>query len=130
VVFPGRAESLGNAIRCGCTLYTDTTMALSGINKTLLAKFGGEVKCYISDPRVVRKAKAGGSPAQWRRWISLSEAGEKVFVFGNAPTALFRLLEQNIRSGRGWRAGRLCRRGGVERGAGRKRVAGDRRARA
>lgn len=43
-----------------CTLYTDTTMALSGINKPLLASFGGECRCYISDPRVVREAKAQG----------------------------------------------------------------------
>jgi precorrin-8X/cobalt-precorrin-8 methylmutase len=41
-------------------IYTDTTMALSGINKTLLAKFGGECRCYISDPRVVRTAKEQG----------------------------------------------------------------------
>ena len=26
-------------------IYTDTTMALSGINKTLLATFGGECRC-------------------------------------------------------------------------------------
>lgn len=94
---PDALESLGNAIRCGCTLYTDTTMALSGINKTLLAKFGGEVKCYISDPRVVRKAKTEGITRSMAAVdLALSEAGEKVFVFGNAPTALFRLLEQNI----------------------------------
>lgn len=93
---PDALESLGRAIRSGCTLYTDTTMALSGINKTLLAKFGGEVKCYISDPRVVRKAKEAGITRSMAAVdLALSEEGEKIFVFGNAPTALFRLLEQN-----------------------------------
>ena len=93
---PHALESLGQAIHSGCTLYTDTTMALSGINKTLLAKFGGEVKCYISDPRVVRKAKEAGITRSMAAVdLALSEEGDKIFVFGNAPTALFRLLEQN-----------------------------------
>ncbi len=93
---PDALESLGSALRSGCTLYTDTTMALSGINKNLLAKFGGEVKCYISDPRVVRTAKENSITRSMAAVdLALSEEGEKVFVFGNAPTALFRLLEQN-----------------------------------
>ncbi len=72
---------------------TDTTMALSGINKTLLAQFGGEVRCYISDPRVVRRAKADGITRSMAAVdLALGEE-EKIFVFGNAPTALFRLLE-------------------------------------
>ncbi|CAI8747846.1 cobalt-precorrin-8 methylmutase [Kosakonia quasisacchari] len=86
--------SLCTAIKQGCTLYTDTTMALSGINKTLLAQFGGEVRCYISDPRVVRRAKADGITRSMAAVdLALGEEGGKVFVFGNAPTALFRLLE-------------------------------------
>lgn len=85
------------AISRGCTLYTDTTMALSGINKTLLAQFGGEARCYIADPRVVRKAKAEGiTRSMVAVDLALAEEGEKVFVFGNAPTALFRLLEHNV----------------------------------
>ncbi len=80
-----------------CTLYTDTTMALSGINKPLLASFGGECRCYISDPRVVREAKAQGMTRSMAAVdIAVHEEGEKVFVFGNAPTALFRLLELNV----------------------------------
>ncbi|MGP3592900.1 cobalt-precorrin-8 methylmutase [Vagococcus sp. WN89Y] len=85
------------AIRRGCTLYTDTTMALSGINKTLLAQFGGEARCYIADPRVVRKAKTEGITRSMAAVdLALTEEGEKLFVFGNAPTALFRLLEHNV----------------------------------
>jgi precorrin-8X/cobalt-precorrin-8 methylmutase len=60
VVFARRASALSAALSQPCTLYTDTTMALSGINKTLLAKFGGECRCYISDPRVVRRPKRRG----------------------------------------------------------------------
>ena len=57
---PDVLPRLSAALSQPCTLYTDTTMALSGINKTLLAKFGGECRCYISDPRVVAEAKAQG----------------------------------------------------------------------
>lgn len=57
---PDALARLTEALSRPCTLYTDTTMALSGINKNLLATFGGECRCYISDPRVVREAKAQG----------------------------------------------------------------------
>jgi len=87
---------LCSALREGCTIYTDTTMALSGINKSLLAQFGSEVRCYISDPRVVREAQEQGITRSMAAVdLALTEAGKKVFVFGNAPTALFRLLEHN-----------------------------------
>lgn len=90
-------DSLCAALRSGCTLYTDTTMALSGINKSLLAEFGGECRCYISDPRVVRQAKTAGITRSMAAVdLALEEDGEKIFVFGNAPTALFRLLERNV----------------------------------
>lgn len=91
---PDALERLCTAIQQGCTCYTDTTMALSGINKTLLAKFGSEVRCYISDLRVIRRAKADGITRSMAAVdLALGEEGNKVFVFGNAPTALFRLLE-------------------------------------
>ena len=57
---PDALIALSEALSRPCTLYTDTTMALSGINKTLLARFGGECRCYISDPRVVREAQSRG----------------------------------------------------------------------
>ena len=94
---PDVLPRLSAALSQPCTLYTDTTMALSGINKTLLAKFGGECRCYISDPRVVAEAKAQGMTRSMAAVdIAVAEEGEKVFVFGNAPTALFRLLEHDV----------------------------------
>ena len=90
---PDALIALSEALSRPCTLYTDTTMALSGINKTLLARFGGECRCYISDPRVVREAQSRGMTRSMVAVdIAVQEPGEKVFVFGNAPTALFRLL--------------------------------------
>lgn len=92
---PEVLSRIAKAISRGCTLYTDTTMAMSGINKTLLHQMGCECRCYISDPRVVDSApKLGITRSMAAVDIALAEPGEKLFVFGNAPTALFRLLER------------------------------------
>lgn len=88
---------LCTALERPTVIYTDTTMALSGINKTLLVTSGSECRCYISDPRVVAQAKAQGITRSMAAVdIAVQEEGEKVFVFGNAPTALFRLLEHEV----------------------------------
>ena len=36
------------ALHNGATIITDTNMALSGINKKQLAKFGGQVHCFMA----------------------------------------------------------------------------------
>ena len=53
-------EKMKQAIEEGCDIVTDTTMALSGINKKTLAKFGGSVHCFIGDEDVAAEAKARG----------------------------------------------------------------------
>ncbi|EHD22391.1 MULTISPECIES: cobalt-precorrin-8 methylmutase [Brenneria] len=92
---PQALTRIADGLRAGCVLYTDTTMALSGINKTLLARLGCECRCFISDPRVVARAQAESITRSMAAVdIALDEPGDKLFVFGNAPTALFRLLER------------------------------------
>ena len=82
------------AIRGGATVVTDTTMAMAGINKKTLARFGGEVRCFMSDEDVAAEAKRLGVT---RARISMDKAaklGENViYAVGNAPTALIRLRE-------------------------------------
>lgn len=76
------------------TIFTDTTMALSGINKRVLDKLGIRYECYIANPEVAEQAKAKGmtrSMAGIERAATI--AGPKLFVIGNAPTAIFKLLE-------------------------------------
>ena len=61
MVSPDALIALSEALSRPCTLYTDTTMALSGINKNLLARFGGECRCYHQRPTGgARGRKAGG----------------------------------------------------------------------
>ena len=82
------------AIQDGATIVTDTQMALSGINKRTLARFGGEALCFMSDEDVAAAAKV---QSVTRARISMDKAarlGENViFAIGNAPTALIRLRE-------------------------------------
>ena len=82
------------AIQGGATVVTDTQMALAGINKKTLARFGGEVRCFMSDEDVAAEAKRLGVT---RARISMDKAaklGENViYAVGNAPTALIRLRE-------------------------------------
>ncbi len=82
------------ALKGGACIVTDTQMAKSGINKKALAKYGGEVYCFMSDEDVARKAKEDGTT---RATASMDKAAalEKplIFAIGNAPTALVRLYE-------------------------------------
>ncbi len=88
------------ALRSGCDIVTDTRMARSGINKSILGQLGGEVRCFMSDPDVAEEAKSRGVT---RAMVSMERASalEKpcIFAIGNAPTALFSLLEL-IKDGR------------------------------
>ncbi|OYO98179.1 precorrin-8X methylmutase, partial [Lachnotalea glycerini] len=45
------------AIKRGACRVTDRQMGKAGINKKSLAKFGGEVYCFMSDEDVAEKAK-------------------------------------------------------------------------
>ena len=76
----------------GADIVTDTNMALAGINKRILASFGGEAHCFMADPDVARLAR---ERQVTRATISMEKAAsiEKpvIFAVGNAPTALIEL---------------------------------------
>ena len=57
----GVVEKAHEAIRRGITIVTDTTMAMSGINKRVLAGYGGSVKCFIADEDVAEAARRNGT---------------------------------------------------------------------
>ena len=91
---PDVVEQAKAAIRGGARIITDTTMALSGINKKAAARFGCKADCFIADPDVAAEAKARGVT---RALVSMEKAaklGEPlIFAIGNAPTALIRIRE-------------------------------------
>ena len=81
------------ALRSGRGIVTDTTMALSGMAKPRLARFGNPTTCFVADPEVARAAREQGIT---RSILALrkgaADPGNGIFVIGNAPTALFELL--------------------------------------
>ncbi len=89
---PGAVERGVAALRSGCDIVTDTQMARAGINKTVLSRLGGQVRCFMSDPDVAEEARERGIP---RAAVSMERAAELdrpcIFAIGNAPTALFTL---------------------------------------
>lgn len=90
----GVVEKALDAIRGGAAIVTDTTMAMSGINKKALAKHGGEAFCFIGDADVAEAAKRSGTT----RAVQAMEkaAGLQrplIFAIGNAPTALIHIYE-------------------------------------
>lgn len=102
MAFSGHAVlRMMEAIRRGCDIVTDTTMAMSGINKKMLSQFGGQVHCFIGDADVAEEAKARGVT---RSLVSMEKAArlEKplIFAVGNAPTALYSICDL-------YRAGKL-----------------------
>ena len=89
---PGVLEIFKNAIKNGCTIVTDTNMALAGINKKSLAKFGSDALCFMADESVAKEAKERGVT---RASVSMARAAALgkplLFAVGNAPTALVEL---------------------------------------
>lgn len=87
-------EKALEAIRGGACIVTDTQMAKSGINKKALARYGGEVYCFMSDEDVAQIAKAQGSTRATACMDKAASLNKKlIFAIGNAPTALVRLRE-------------------------------------
>ncbi len=98
--FHERAIDAGlDAIFRGCTIFTDTNMARVGIRKMESDRFGVNVKCLIADPPIGElAAKKGITRAQASVDAVLPEMSGSIYVVGNAPTALLRLIAK-IESG-------------------------------
>jgi precorrin-8X/cobalt-precorrin-8 methylmutase len=89
----GFSAAASLALRKGAPIFCDAQMVAHGITRARLPA-GNAVICTLSDPRVPALASARGTTRTaaavelWREQL-----GGSVVVIGNAPTALFRLLE-------------------------------------
>ena len=87
-------ETIVKYLKAGSYIYTDTNMALSGMNKRNLDKLAVGYHCLIAEKETAELAeKEGITRSMAAVDIALRRKGDKIFVIGNAPTALFRLLE-------------------------------------
>ena len=83
-----------SAIRSGYPIITDTNMARAGIRQRDLVRFGGTVNCYMTDERVAETAaRKGITRAKAAVDVAAPEITGGIYVVGNAPTALLRLVE-------------------------------------
>lgn len=95
LVFSDNAiKTIKDLIKNGADIVTDTNMGMSGINKKILAKYGGEVHCFMADEDVASEAAESGVT---RAYVSMKKASRikkpVIFAIGNAPTALVCLYE-------------------------------------
>jgi precorrin-8X/cobalt-precorrin-8 methylmutase len=89
----GFGAAVEAALRDAAPILCDTAMVASGVTRSRLPA-GNEVVCTLSDPRVPELARELGTTrtaAAMELWRERLDGA--VVVVGNAPTALFRLLE-------------------------------------
>lgn len=93
VIHPQVVSAARAALEAGAPMLCDATMVATGVTRSRLPK-DNEVLCFLNDPRVA------GLAAEWRTtrtaaavslWEPMLEGA--VVAIGNAPTALFHLLE-------------------------------------
>lgn len=81
------------AIRSGGTVFTDTNMARTGIRKSVLAQFGSDAVCLMASADIARRARETGTT---RAEVAVDAVVDRmenaIYVVGNAPTALLRLI--------------------------------------
>ena len=101
LVFSDHAvERAREAVRRGAHIITDTNMALSGIRRSVVEKFGGSVRCFMAEEKTAKEAAERGVT---RAYVSMERAaalgGPLIFAVGNAPTALIclkKLMDQGV----------------------------------
>ncbi|MCX7746398.1 MAG: precorrin-8X methylmutase [Clostridia bacterium] len=83
-----------SAMKSGFNVVTDTKMAAAGINKKRIGTYGGQVVCFMDDEEISQRAKERNVT---RASLCMERAAldekNKIYVIGNAPTALIRLCE-------------------------------------
>jgi precorrin-8X/cobalt-precorrin-8 methylmutase len=90
---PGFGDAARAALEDGAPILCDTAMVASGITRARLPA-GNEVVCTLGDPAVAALAERLGTTrtaAAVELWRDCLPGA--LVVVGNAPTALFRLLE-------------------------------------
>lgn len=99
VVHPGLVTAARRALLAGAPILTDAHMVASGVTRARLPR-DNQVVCLLRDDRVPALARAWGTTRSaaavslWEPWLAGS-----VVAIGNAPTALFHLLEMLVAGG-------------------------------
>lgn len=92
---PGVVTAARQALEQGAAILCDSSMTATGIIRSRLPR-NNEVVCHIKEPRLAELAKAQQTTktcAAVDMWSADGQLDGSVVAIGNAPTALFRLLE-------------------------------------
>jgi len=82
------------ALRKGAPIITDTKMVKAGISLKRLRKYKTKILCTISHPEVIKEARLSGKTRASVAMQKMSSLmGGSIIAIGNAPTALFEVLE-------------------------------------
>ncbi|WP_298310432.1 precorrin-3B C(17)-methyltransferase [uncultured Aquimarina sp.] len=88
-------ENWHNHLKNGGEIVTDVTMVKAGITKAFTAAYGNQIHCLLNDEDAQLLAKSANvtrSQAGIRKAIEIHP--NALYVVGNAPTALFEIVEQ------------------------------------
>ena len=93
VIHPGLVGAARCALEAGAPIITDANMVASGVTRSRLPR-ENDVLCLLRDPRVPELAREWGTTRSAAALSLLTDRLEgSVVAIGNAPTALFHLLE-------------------------------------
>lgn len=93
VIHPDLVTAARKALQAGAPILTDAHMVASGVTRARLPK-DNDVVCLLRDDRVPALARELGTTRSAAAFSLLTDRlGGAVVAIGNAPTALFHLLE-------------------------------------
>jgi precorrin-8X/cobalt-precorrin-8 methylmutase len=90
----GAIESAKRALSRGGVIFCDVEMLRSGVSRGECERLNLKPVSYIHDEETARIAEARGVTRAMAAVDRAIDDGVRIFAFGNAPTALFRLLER------------------------------------
>ncbi|WP_366914076.1 precorrin-8X methylmutase [Nocardioides sp.] len=96
VIHPALVDAARTALEAGAPILCDATMVATGVTRSRLPR-DNDVVCLLNDPQVPDLAREWGT-TRTAAAVSLWEPSLEgaVVAIGNAPTALFHLLEMLI----------------------------------
>jgi len=96
VIHPGLVAAARGALEAGAPILTDAHMVASGVTRARLPK-DNDVVCLLRDERVPSLAREMGTTRSAAAFSLLADRLDgAVVAIGNAPTALFHLLEMML----------------------------------
>ncbi len=94
IIHPMAVERGVDAIIAGKSIVTDVNMVRAGISEKSVSRFGGKIVCKISEEDIADKAKeTNKTRAITAMQESVDEMSGGIVVIGNAPTAVFTIID-------------------------------------